>query len=332
MQYPVETTIQQHASLLFVLSPSSSLDFHDRLPQINPPDTVKAHAVTTPVPRKHARQRESGYVPRPRNSFIVFRSRWIADHNSSGTAQQNELSKQAANEWKGMSDEQKQPFKDIAAQEQLNHKVRHPHYQYSPSPRAAAAPRTKSASVKPASRKAASATHDDSARLSTAPPEGPPSTYMFRICRAAVQSAISRRLEEIALAPISLLQGPPDACANFPAARESQDVPEFVPIDEIPVLHLEPYFVSDMPPALTQDNDFSSTWMSPYTYASDEQSTLSAPIHDWQLHPYLIFDDLDPEPEMPQPPSLPSDTPAFCDFTLNAWLQSDRSLDSMSIQ
>ncbi|KAF9476575.1 HMG-box, partial [Pholiota conissans] len=76
--------------------------------------------------------REPGYVPRPRNAFIVFRSYYIEKHRDSGEVQQNELSKAAGRAWKSMTDEEKREFKETADKEQAQHKIEHPNYQYAP--------------------------------------------------------------------------------------------------------------------------------------------------------------------------------------------------------
>ncbi|KAF9476161.1 HMG-box, partial [Pholiota conissans] len=75
---------------------------------------------------------EPGYVPRPRNAFIVFRSHYIQESRASGEVQQNELSKAAGRAWRSMTDDEQRVFKEIADQEHAEHKIAHPNYQYVP--------------------------------------------------------------------------------------------------------------------------------------------------------------------------------------------------------
>lgn len=93
--------------------------------------------------RKFARKRaeNANYIPRPRNSFIIFRTEFVLrktgggeskygngdDDESSGT-----LSKRASEEWHKMSDAEKQPWVERAEQEKREHALKYPDYRYKP--------------------------------------------------------------------------------------------------------------------------------------------------------------------------------------------------------
>ncbi|KJA25509.1 hypothetical protein HYPSUDRAFT_160669 [Hypholoma sublateritium FD-334 SS-4] len=213
--------------------------------------------------KSHSRRREAGYVPRPRNSFIVFRSYWIEEQKGSGEGQQNELSKQAGKAWKAMSPAQKQKYKEIANQEQQRHKIEHPNYQYTPTPRhtlsasrsRSKAPAKKAGGASAGSRKRKAAdTYSSASPATTAEPESPdviPAARNARVPRAAAQMAV-HRLEQIASESLPSVspQTPqiPLALCHSPAMQEAapqhspiaEEEEEFVPYEDIPHLALDP--------------------------------------------------------------------------------------------
>lgn len=97
--------------------------------------------------RKIARKRaeNANYIPRPRNSFIIFRTEFVLrktgggsvsgknahadsdDDEASGT-----LSKQASEVWHRMNDAEKQPWVERAEQEKRDHAAKYPNYRYRP--------------------------------------------------------------------------------------------------------------------------------------------------------------------------------------------------------
>ncbi|RXW13770.1 hypothetical protein EST38_g12083 [Candolleomyces aberdarensis] len=82
--------------------------------------------------------RPGNRIPRPRNAFIIFRSYFNSRHaplpSVDGTkTNQNEVSKQAAKEWKSMTPEQQKPFQEQAKQEKEEHHLLYPDYRYAPN-------------------------------------------------------------------------------------------------------------------------------------------------------------------------------------------------------
>lgn len=96
--------------------------------------------------RKIARKRaeNANYIPRPRNSFIIFRTEFV-NRKTNGEGErppskrrhddsddERSLSKQAAEVWQRMSDAEKQPWIERAEQEKREHAATYPHYRYRP--------------------------------------------------------------------------------------------------------------------------------------------------------------------------------------------------------
>lgn len=127
----------------------------------------------TSTERKFERKRaeNANYIPRPKNSFILFRTEFVARHKRAGEAfgatasaaaaattaallaaerrVKNEgydfggvgdgdelegasLSKQASEVWNRMNDTEKQPWVDLADKEKEEHARRYPNYRYRP--------------------------------------------------------------------------------------------------------------------------------------------------------------------------------------------------------
>ncbi|KAL5520363.1 hypothetical protein ACEPAG_9587 [Sanghuangporus baumii] len=98
--------------------------------------------------RKIARKlaENANYVPRPRNSFILFRTEFVAQRTNGGTQSSSgsksdadddddttqSLSKQASAVWNKMTDEEKKPFVERAKLEKAAHGAKYPHYRYKP--------------------------------------------------------------------------------------------------------------------------------------------------------------------------------------------------------
>ena len=279
--------------------------------------------------KSHSRRREVGYVPRPRNSFIVFRSWWIAKQrasdNGAGEGQQNELSKLAGKAWRQMSEEDKQGFIEVSNEEQQRHKIEHPNYQYTPTPRHT--PSASRSKPKASMRKAGGASRKRrAAERYSSPSPGPstepespgfiPSHRDVRIPRAAAQAA-AHRLEKMASEFLPSVSPPtpqiPLALHHSPAAQgvapeyspimEEAEEEEFVPIDQIPPLMLdpqartedvemvveskpeEPTFVTDFPPGLNYSGEqfgLRSTFFNPYTHIPTLPNVTLADLQEMQ--------------------------------------------------
>ncbi|KAJ7196126.1 high mobility group box domain-containing protein, partial [Mycena pura] len=73
------------------------------------------------------------HVPRPSNSWILFRSEYFQKHTKA--TQQNPklgLDQEAAQVWNSMSEKDRRPYKELADKTKAEHEVRHPDYRYSP--------------------------------------------------------------------------------------------------------------------------------------------------------------------------------------------------------
>ncbi|KAJ7222277.1 hypothetical protein GGX14DRAFT_663109 [Mycena pura] len=74
------------------------------------------------------------HVPRPSNSWIIFRSDYFQEQRAKATQQNSmlELNRQAAQLWHSMSEEARRPYKELADKIKAEHEVQHPDYRYSP--------------------------------------------------------------------------------------------------------------------------------------------------------------------------------------------------------
>ncbi|KJA14002.1 hypothetical protein HYPSUDRAFT_467861 [Hypholoma sublateritium FD-334 SS-4] len=105
-----------------------------------PSDSSEPITSHFPPALKHNRKspshpRDPSHIRRPRNAFFVFRSAFISAQKQAGKGLQHELSKQAARVWNSMTDAEKYTYQETARMEQMLHKIEHPDYQYSPSPK-----------------------------------------------------------------------------------------------------------------------------------------------------------------------------------------------------
>ncbi|KAJ6578080.1 high mobility group box domain-containing protein [Mycena capillaripes] len=81
------------------------------------------------------------HTPRPPNAFLCFRSRFIREQKAASQARgsksglMQDLSRQAGQIWKRMSDEERRPYFDMASRLRAEHKVAYPDYKYTPSKR-----------------------------------------------------------------------------------------------------------------------------------------------------------------------------------------------------
>ncbi|KAL5525237.1 hypothetical protein ACEPAF_9106 [Sanghuangporus sanghuang] len=98
--------------------------------------------------RKIARKlaENANYVPRPKNSFILFRTEFVAQRTNGGTQNSSgsksdtdddddatqSLSKQASAVWNKMTGEEKKPYVERAKLEKAAHEAKYPHYRYKP--------------------------------------------------------------------------------------------------------------------------------------------------------------------------------------------------------
>ncbi|KAJ2925257.1 hypothetical protein H1R20_g11827, partial [Candolleomyces eurysporus] len=121
--------------------------------------------------------RPGNRIPRPRNAFIIFRSYYNLQHaplpSADGTkTNQNEVSKQAAKEWKSMTPEQQKPFQEQAKREKEEHHLLYPDYRYAPNGKkgAPAKPKPKTRMTQAAMRRKESYSDRSATPIVAAPP------------------------------------------------------------------------------------------------------------------------------------------------------------------
>lgn len=88
--------------------------------------------------RTSTRRRGPNHVPRPLNSFFLFKTDWLAKRKSllAGIEQDHrQLNRMASSEWRKLPPEAKQRFKDAAHQAKVEHSLKYPGYRFTPKPR-----------------------------------------------------------------------------------------------------------------------------------------------------------------------------------------------------
>ncbi|KAF4610635.1 hypothetical protein D9613_007332 [Agrocybe pediades] len=83
------------------------------------------------APERRSRKTEEGYVPRPRNCFMVFRTAYQEEvHALFGETDMKAVSRDAAAVWHAMNEEDKDYWRGQAEGEKDEHKARHPDYKF----------------------------------------------------------------------------------------------------------------------------------------------------------------------------------------------------------
>ncbi|KAI5833776.1 hypothetical protein K523DRAFT_232081 [Schizophyllum commune Tattone D] len=117
-------------------------------PLDKPSPTSSASSVLTEfhqcddAPLNPPRRGDPGYIPRPRNAFVIFRCDFCKKHLASmkkngGTSKSRgksskTLSKIASETWKALSEEEKRRYDELAKKEKAEHARCYPHYKYRP--------------------------------------------------------------------------------------------------------------------------------------------------------------------------------------------------------
>ncbi len=116
----------------------------------------KRHRTSTERKIERKRAENANYIPRPRNSFIIFRTDFVAKHKKEAEAagvstaaavaasskgqpvaddedgDVRSLSKQASEVWNRMSEAEKAPWQERAELEKRDHARKYPNYRYRP--------------------------------------------------------------------------------------------------------------------------------------------------------------------------------------------------------
>ena len=124
-----------------VRSSSASSATHIAPPSPPSPSTPELHsdadgdndaAAYLPPRVSHGRKRKEGHIPRPRNSFMFFRSE-LCRSGRVRERDHRQISRIAGHLWRKMSEELKMPFHHLAAIEKQQHKELYPGYKYAPT-------------------------------------------------------------------------------------------------------------------------------------------------------------------------------------------------------
>lgn len=105
---------------------------------------VLSHLLSFPNRSSHSRKKEEGHIPRPPNAFIVFRScLWSNEDFRSLESDHRNVSRIAGERWRNLSDDEKEPFVQMAKEAKALHAKMYPNYKYSPSHRTLGGPKRK---------------------------------------------------------------------------------------------------------------------------------------------------------------------------------------------
>lgn len=111
---------------------------------MTPPASLAQNSRTSNSPSdrraRHKREEDPNWVPRPLNSFMVFRVEYSRQHaqeqksgdTKSSSVAEKTLSKRASEAWKKMSQAERQVYKDRAEEIKAEHGRLHPNYRYKP--------------------------------------------------------------------------------------------------------------------------------------------------------------------------------------------------------
>ncbi|OJA11436.1 hypothetical protein AZE42_04585 [Rhizopogon vesiculosus] len=105
---------------------------------------VLSHLLSFHNRSSHSRKKEEGHIPRPPNAFIVFRScLWSNEDFRSLESDHRNVSRIAGERWRNLSDDEKEPFVQMAREAKALHAKMYPNYKYSPSHRSVAGSKRK---------------------------------------------------------------------------------------------------------------------------------------------------------------------------------------------
>lgn len=109
-------------------------------------------------PIAHSSKRKPGYIPRPPNPFMIFRSSFWKEEKTKTAAERDhrQISRMAADRWNQLSEKDREPYRLLAKEEKKRHSVLYPGYKYSPGGRTTSSGRKK---IKNASSKRSTSTN-----------------------------------------------------------------------------------------------------------------------------------------------------------------------------
>ncbi|KZV98224.1 hypothetical protein EXIGLDRAFT_701732 [Exidia glandulosa HHB12029] len=115
---------------------ASSQASSSRPKHLFPPTTSVSREPTTVQRVPHTKKRDQNHIPRPPNSFILFRSEFIKNQHVPGTIESNHgsLSKIIGLCWRNLSFEERAIWDEKAKVALEEHKAKYPTYKYRPAP------------------------------------------------------------------------------------------------------------------------------------------------------------------------------------------------------
>ncbi|GAA5839642.1 hypothetical protein JCM11251_003566 [Rhodosporidiobolus azoricus] len=117
------------------------------IPSAPPPPASSASTDASGLPFKkkksHTRKVSVNHIPRPRNAFILFRSHAVQSGlipKSMGISDHKHISQIVGSVWRGLSDEERKQWDDLAEEEKRQHKEKYPDYVFKPKQKGQRAP------------------------------------------------------------------------------------------------------------------------------------------------------------------------------------------------
>ena len=92
------------------------------------------NAMPDPSKKSHAKKQPPGHIPRPRNAFILFRCDFVRQKKIPNTVENDHrnISRIAGTIWRGMNDQEREPWVVMAQEEKRRHQQNHPNYRFNP--------------------------------------------------------------------------------------------------------------------------------------------------------------------------------------------------------
>lgn len=115
-------------------SPPSSTSLVDANLSSEPTSEYDSETFTPPR-SSHSRKKQDGYIRRPPNAFLIFRSEvWttIKNHEEIHERNNRDISCIAGRCWRDLSDDEREKYRRLAAAAKEEHKKKYPHYKFCP--------------------------------------------------------------------------------------------------------------------------------------------------------------------------------------------------------
>ncbi|KAF7297839.1 Transcription factor [Mycena kentingensis (nom. inval.)] len=206
-------------------------------------------------PQRTARRGKSpGHIPRPRNAFIIFRSKMGPTIPQSVTKDQKRVSRSMGELWRNLSPTERAVYQKLADDEKANHMRLYPDYVFHPTKRA----------VAPRKRKVKGSTSEDKARdreVAKLIREGKQGAALARSVRARDEGVTEDTFELDVEAPVALQPAPvvPDPFAPCSSDPSASAVRPWIQssFEADPYYPYAPFMPTD-PAPVVYDNDYQS--------------------------------------------------------------------------